>query len=448
MKILKMSKEERSEIISMFIPTFAEQFFFAFVGMFITAVIKESGMEAVAAVTLLNALVALFQQFFTSVGVGVMVSVAQLRGRGDPKVTGNTASQALTLSFIISIVVTALFYAFMEPLMFVIFRDSEPLVYEFGRIYLIYDILSLPLVALHSTASSAIRGSGYPRISLIITLIYNGLYVAMGYTSVHWLNFGLHGISASLVLSRLFAAVAAIYFLQKGNKYMAPTKIKLKIERSVSRPIFRVAIPLLLESLIFSGGRLITQTFSVGYGTNSIAANGIAFTIHGFQLFPGMSMTGIAAPIVGRYCGKGDLEGAKRKGTQILVLTFFIATITCVLLFIFLKPLIATMTDVPEVAAEVYKVAVSYCIMLPLFWTIGFGAPSILRSSGDGKFTSAVCITAMVVMRITTGYLLTIVFKVGIIGIWISMYLDWLVRDAFFLPRFKSGKWLQFKVLD
>lgn len=448
MKILKMDREERKELITMFLPAFAEQFFFAFVGMFITSIVKVSGMEAVASVSLLNALVGLFFQFFTSIGLGVMVTVAQLRGRGDPKATGNAASQGLVIAFTISVVVAILFAVFMEPLMRLIFQDSDPLVYEYGRIYLTYNIISLPLVALHTTSSSAIQGSGFPHISLGITIIYNSIYSFLSYASVHWLRMGLKGVSLSLLISRGFSAVAAIYLLQRGNKNLSRTKLKLKIEPSVAKPIFRVAIPLLIESLIFSGGRLITQTFSVGYGTNSIAANGIAFTIHGFQLFPGMAMSSTATPIVGRYCGKGDTEGAKRKGTQILTLTFFIALITCVLLFIFLKPLIRTMTDVPEVASEVYLVAVSFCIMLPLFWTIGFVTPSILRSSGDGRFTSAVCITAMLVMRITTGYILTIVLKVGIIGIWISMYLDWFVRDAFFFPRFRSGKWLKHKVLD
>jgi len=448
MHILKMDKEERTELITMFIPAFAEQFFFSFVGIFITSVIKVSGVEAVAAISLLNFLVALFQQFFTSVGVGVMVSVAQLRGRGDPKATGNTASQAMTLSFSISIIVAILFYILMEPLMFIILRGSEAIVYEYGRVYLTYNIISLPLVAIHSTSSSAIMGSGYPRVSLMITVVYNSAYAIMAYASAHWLDLGIRGISISLLISRFFAAAVGMYLLRRGNDNLNPTGIKLKIERSVSRPIFRVAVPLLFENFFFSGGRLVMQSFSVGYGTNSIAANGIAFTIHGFQMFPGLAMGNIAAPIVGKYCGKGDLEGAKRKGTQLLLITVIMMIITCVLLFIFLKPLIATMTDVPAVASEVYTVAVSYCIMLPIFWTMGFVLPSILRSSGDGKFTSMVCIGAMVLMRLTTGYILTIVLRVGIIGIWIAMFLDWIFRASFFFPRFRSGKWLQFKVLD
>ena len=448
MKIFRMDKVERSELFSMYIPMFVEQFMISAVGMFITAVVKVSGMEAVAAVSLLNSLVMLFQQSFTSIGVGVTVAVAQLRGRGDPEATGSAASQSITLAFIASVSVSVLCFIFMEPMMSAVFRDSDLLVYEYGRIYLSYNTLSLPFVAIYTTSAAAIRGSGYPRISLWATLINNGAYAVMAYVSVHLMGAGIRGVSIALLISRLLAAVAGLILLLRGNNHMHTGSIKLKINSSVARPIFRVAVPLLLENLLFSGGRLVTQAFAVGYGTNSVAANGIANTIHGLMLVPGVTSSNVAPPLVGRYCGKGDLEGAKRKGFQIIWLTVLIMTLSSALILILLKSLTGTMTDIPDVQKQVYTVAVSYCIMIPVFWTLGFVTPSILRSSGDGKFTSVVCISAMVLMRITTGYLLAVVLRVGIIGIWLSMYADWIIRVSFFYPRFKSGKWLKYSVLD
>jgi len=432
----------------MFIPIFVEQLMIQAAAMFITSIVKVSGMEAVAAVSLLNSLVMLFQQSFSSIGVGVTVAVAQLRGRGDPRATGNAATQSITLVLITSVSAAILCFLFMEPMMLAVFGDSDMLVYEYGRIYLFYNVLSLPLVAIYTTSAAAIRGSGYPRVSLWVTLSYNFAYATMAYISVHWMGAGLRGLSIALVISRLFAAVVGLVLLRRGNKHMHPGRISLRINSSVARPIFRVAVPLLLENLIFSGGRLITQTFSVGYGTNSIAANGIANTIHALMLVPGISSSSVAPPIVGRYCGKGDFEGAKRKGAQIIWLTVVMMTLSSAAIAIFLKPLTRLMTDVPDVQSQVFTVAISYCIMIPFFWTLGFVTPSILRSSGDGKFTSVICISAMLLMRITTGYVLAVVLRVGIIGIWLSMYADWVVRVAFFYPRFKSGKWLKFNILD
>ncbi len=448
MSFLKIERSELTEIISLYIPMFAEQLMVTGVGTVITSVTKASGMEAVAAVTLLNSLVQLFQQSFISLGVGASVVVAQLRGRGDSRTTGRAASQAVTLALMTSVTVSVLCYLFSESMLAAVFRDSEPLVYEHGRLYLTYNILSLPLVAIFSMASASIRGSGHPRITLFATLAHNGAYITMALVSVRALGFGLKGISASLMISRFIAAAIGLALLRRGNDHMRWSPLSLKIDRGVAKPIFRVAIPLLMENLMFSGGRLITQSFSVSYGTNSIAANGIANNISGLMMTPGSAFSNVAPPLVGRYCGKGDLEGAKRKGYQLTALAALMATLSSVVTAVILKPLTGSMTDSPDVRNQVYTVVISYCIMMPIFWPFSFVTPSILRSSGDGKFTSAVCISAMLLARITTGYILAIVFRVGIIGIWLSMYLDWFMRTAFFIPRFRSGKWLRQKVLD
>jgi Na+-driven multidrug efflux pump len=106
------------------------------------------------------------------------------------------------------------------------------------------------------------------------------------------------------------------------------------------------------------------------------------------------------------------------------------------------------MTDVLEIQTMIHTIMLTSCIAVPLFWPASFITPAIIRSSGDGKFTSVVSILSMITMRLTISYVLTHVFKIGVIGIWLGMYSDWLVRIAFFFPRFRSGKWLQFRVLD
>ena len=62
-------------------------------------------------------------------------------------------------------------------------------------------------------------------------------------------------------------------------------------------------------------------------------------------------------------------------------------------------------------------------------------------------YTSAVCVGAMIFMRIGIAYYFTQVMKIGINGIWIGMYADWVFRIVFFLPRFIKGKWLDHELI-
>ena len=448
MNIFQMNRDERKELLGMFFPMFVEQALFQIVSLLITAIVKDSGMEAVAAVSLLSSIVGLFQQSFYSIGVGVTVIVSQLRGRGDPKTTGKAASQAIALAILTSSSVSILCNIFLNSILSLVFQNSDPMIYYYGRQYLLYELASLPLVAISSTAMAAIRGSGYAVSSLNATLINSFSYVGVAFILVRWTNLGLTGVCIAILISRVIAAIVGIVQLLRGNSELQSRGISFKIEGSIARPIFRVAIPMLLENLIFSGGKFITQSFSIVYGTNSVAANGIANNIHTLILGPGFAVNSIVSPIVGRYCGKGDTEGAKRKGNQILWLTVILMSVICILTYIFMKPLVSLMTHEIDVQEQVYEIVIGNCLTIPLLWTLGFVIPTIMRSSGDGKFASYVCTGTMLLIRITTGYLFAVVLEIGIIGIWISMFADWFVRILFFYPRFKSGKWLKFKLLE
>lgn len=447
MKLIKMSKEDVREIKAMCIPVFVEQLTIALMAMLVSAMVKGSGMAAVASVNLLNSLTMLFQQTYTAIGVGVTVVVAQYLGRGDTQSTGRAASQSIMLSIYLSVVVALGCFVFMEPLLGLILADSEPLVYAYSRTYLVYNVLSLPFIAIYTVASAAIRGSGFPRTSLWATLIHNGGYAVMAAVAVYVLDTGLTGVSISLLASRILAAAASIWLLMRGNENMRVNRLSLRLQGEIMRPVFTVGFPLFLENLLFQGGKLITQTFSVAFGTNAIAANGIVNNIHSLQIVPGLTVSNAAPPIVGKYCGRGDKKEAKRKGVQFLGLATVALAITSLLMYIFLPPLTTLFTDVPEVQNEIIHVFGMICLLVPILWPMGFALPSILRSSGDAVYTSAVCVGAMIFMRIGIAYYFTQVMKIGINGIWIGMYADWVFRIVFFLPRFIKGKWLDHELI-
>ena len=447
MGVLRMSRDEVSEFSAMFIPVFVEQLAVSAIAMLVSFLVKGSGMEAVAAVNLLNTLNYLFQQSFMSIGVGVTVVVAQYRGRDDVFATGRAAQQGVVVAFLLSMVVGVVCFLFREPILRLILADSAPLIYEYGRTYLTYNLIALPFIGIYTVSAAAIRGSGYPRTSLFATLTYNGCYALLAFLAVTFTDMGLLGVSRALLISGVLAAGVGLWLLLRGNGHLQVDKLSFKLEKEVLSPMFKVGIPVLLENMLFQVGKLVTQTFSVPYGTNAMAANGIANNINSFMCVPGMTAMNAAPPIVGRYCGRGDDDGAMRKGMQFILLTTIMMVLVSLVSLVFLNPLSKMMSGVPEVQVLVKQILISAIIATPLTWPMGFVTPAILRSSGDAKFTSFVSIFAMFTMRIGMSFVLTRVLEIGIIGIWLGMYADWVVRIVFFMPRFKSRKWLQFSLL-
>ena len=48
-------------------------------------------------------------------------------------------------------------------------------------------------------------------------------------------------------------------------------------------------------------------------------------------------------------------------------------------------------------------------------------------------------------VRIGMSYVLGVVCNMGVLGVWLGMILDWVVRTPVFLWRFFSKKWIKYK---
>ena len=83
-----------------------------------------------------------------------------------------------------------------------------------------------------------------------------------------------------------------------------------------------------------------------------------------------------------------------------------------------------------------------------MIWPLAFTLASALRASGDAKFTLLSSTASMWIFRIGLAYVIGRYMGVGVLGVWIAMTIDWLVRAVLNLIRFKSGKWMTKSVID
>ena len=88
------------------------------------------------------------------------------------------------------------------------------------------------------------------------------------------------------------------------------------------------------------------------------------------------------------------------------------------------------------------------CIAIVLFHAPAFVLPCALRAAGDAKFTMYVGVISMFVARVGGAYVLGQVLGLGVIGTRIAMYIDWVVRIGFFVFRYVSNKWMNYRVVD
>ena len=49
----------------------------------------------------------------------------------------------------------------------------------------------------------------------------------------------------------------------------------------------------------------------------------------------------------------------------------------------------------------------------------------------------------MWLFRVGSSYIFGVVLGMGVLGVWIGMFVDWAARSLCFVIRFVSGKWLE-----
>lgn len=74
---------------------------------------------------------------------------------------------------------------------------------------------------------------------------------------------------------------------------------------------------------------------------------------------------------------------------------------------------------------------------------VSFTLPNALRAANDVKFTMYISILSMWIWRIAFSYFLLKVDKIGVLGVWIAMTIDWAFRATLFITRFRRGGWIK-----
>jgi Na+-driven multidrug efflux pump len=106
--------------------------------------------------------------------------------------------------------------------------------------------------------------------------------------------------------------------------------------------------------------------------------------------------------------------------------------------------LYSTDLAVVTMATQLFRMSL---VVSPLCWAWSFLLPAGLKGAGDVKFTMVSAIIGMWTFRIGTGWLFAIPMGLGVPGIWLGMYADWVVRGILFGLRLRGGKWKSMQVL-
>lgn len=436
------------DLRNMIVPLFFEQLLVMLVGIMDTFIVSYAGEAAVSGVSLVNSFNTIFIYLFTALASGGAVVISQYIGSQDKKNSILSSSQLLMFSTIFSCVLSLVVLFFQRPILVSLFGRVDKEVMDACMTYLRISAYSYPFIAIYNASASLYRSMAKTKTTMNISLISNLINIIGNCLGVFVLHAGVAGVAVPSLLARAFSAIVitVLCFNRQLVTYYSKEDI-FTWNGAMLKRILKIAVPNGIENGIFQFVKVALSSVVALFGTYQIAANGIAQSIWSLAALMGVALGPVYITVIGQCMGKGDTAQAKYYFKKLNRLSLVLSLIWNVLIF-FITPVWMKFYRVSEETIQmvIYLVAIHNffnAFVYPFSGPLSNG----LRAAGDVKFTMIVSVASTVLGRFIFSLLFAIYFNLGVIGIALAMCLDWSVRAVIFYLRYRSDKWMKYKVI-
>ena len=423
------------------VPLVVEQLLAITVGLSDSLMVAQVGEAAMSAVSLVDTVNVLLVNAFAALATGGAVIAGQYLGRREPGKAGHSGQQLLLFMGEVSLLITVLFYLGKGFILGVVFGQVEPDVAAYADTYFMIVEASTPFLAIYSAGAALFRVMGNSGISMWVSLTMNAINVVGNGILIFAVGMEVEGVAYPTLVSRIFAAVAMVVLLGRPNLPLRVERFTFRHDPYVVKNILRFGVPNGLENSMFQLGKiLLLSTVSV-LGTASVAANAIGNTIASFQCVAGTALGLAIVTVVSRCIGAGSYERARYYTKKLMKIAYLYMTLTIVVLWL-LMPLIMRLYNVSAEAQDyAEKIIWMHGGFGIVIWPAAFTLPQALRAAGDTRFTLIVSTVSMWTLRVGLGVLMGRFWGFGVLGIWMAMFFDWILRAVLFIIRFRGHKW-------
>lgn len=425
----------------LFWPVFCEQVLTMMIGIVSTMLVSNVGASAQSGVSLVDQFNNLFITVLMAIAMGTTVAIAHMIGARKTDTAGKTAQQSLLTVTSMAVVLAIFIIFFGNHLLKLLFGNAEAAVLDAANIYVFFSAFSYPFAGIYAVCAGIMRASGNSKTPLMCILASNIVNLALASILVFGLRIGVYAVSISMLCARMTSGLLGLYMLKKGKAGFMLPKFSFKYDKEIMKPVLNVGIPSGIDQLMLQGVRVTLVSFISGMGTSAIQANSISNSMNLLIMSAGTALMIVSTTIVGQSYGARDYERARQATVKICINAVIVQGIIAALIMIFFNQIISLYHPTRQAYDITLSVMRLNVFIQPLGWTGGFILAQVLRSVGEAQFSMKVAVSSMFALRLTGAWLLSVKLGWGVQGIWVSMYLDWVARIFFFIPKFLSKSW-------
>lgn len=439
----------RKETLKLTIPVFFELLISSLFGMVDMMMVGNSGpvsvtTPSIAAVGITNQVILIGIALASALSTGGTAMISRYYGAREPEKIPNVVKHmALLMVFVVIIPILGLNLIFTDNVMQ--FIGAKPEVIAIGKNYFRIVIIGFGFQALNLSIFAAMRGAGDTKTPMKINMYLNGLNVIGNYILIFGKlglpRLGVTGAGLSTSLSHVLGTIVLSFLLlTKSHKIHIDLKEKFQFSRPILSNIVRVGGPAALEQVGFRFGVVLFIKIISGLGTTVYATHQIASNIISLSFSPGQAFGIAASTLVGKSIGEGRLHRADRYIRESNRLALMSSVFFALIFFFFGSTLTSFYTDDQSVIDTSVNIMRIMAFIQP-FQASAFAFSGGLRGAGDTVSTLIVTMFGVIVIRLVTAYILIKIVGMGLVGAWLAMLFDQIVRWIGIVLRYRTGKW-------
>ena len=382
------------------------------------------GTEPLAALGYITPLFMILVGFGNGLGAGGNSLISRYIGAENRHSANNAAIHNLILSIIVSVIITAVFLIFLEPLLKLMGAETVlNYAMDYGFIIFLCTITLLmpPIVGGAFRAEGDIKRATLPiALAAIINMILDPIFI---YT----LNLGIKGAALATALGPAISLLLMFYWIFiKKDTYLSYNFKDFHNDYKMYKDILVVGIPASLEQLVLSVLTIfVNYMLTIVSGPTSVAVYTAGWRIVNIGMLPAIGVGTAAISVAGVAYGARKYENLRVTARYAVKVALIASIIVCIILNVFANQ-IAFIFSYSEGSAQLEPLIASFLQLMCLFILyVPFGASAGNVFQGVGKGTTSLILTTFreFILVLIFAYLLGFTFNMGEFGIYCGMLL-------------------------
>ena len=435
---------QRKTLFQLTWPTYIEFSFLMFMMVADTLMLSQYSDASVAAVGNANRILFLLTVLINIIAIGVGVVVSQYIGAKREKDSFKALQSGIMGAFFLALIIAGFLQLFGPALLRLV--NTPDAIFDDALMYLRVVGIGLLFVALSQTTGSGFRSLGFPKRVMLAGATANLLNIGLNAILI----FGLLGAPALGVLGAAIATLSARIFnafILLGSliyEKILDVTISLKRLYKYLREVLIIGFPSALEQFIYQ-----VSEFGILIMVNTLGTLAVTTQIYVFNLSLPVLVFAIALAqgnqvIVGWHIGATEDEDAFKRTTKTMLIGVITVFVITLVVYFNAASILRIFTDNPEIIETGQRVLLVF-IFLEMGRLSNIVVIQALRATGDVNYPVKAAVLSMGLIKLPLAYLLVFIFDLGLLGIFIGIAADEIVRGALVYIRWTRKPWLKQK---